>query len=186
MKTNPYVVALGAACLACSVAMTQDKPYLPVGSPAPEISGTGTDGKDYSLKSLTSNKKPLFVVFWKEQCPHNPRASALFNNLNKAYEGKAKLIGVVTASADGAKKWVERFQLNFPLLADANRAIVGSYKLGFSITSFQIGADGKVVNVFEGYGADELKSLNKAMADAAGVPVKDVDLSVAPGRQTWG
>ena len=183
MNRGRLLLAFAAAATVAALALAQGNAYLPVGEAAPAISGTGTDGKAYSIPN---KGKPSYVIFWKERCPHNKRASALFNALNKAYEGKVQVVGVVNASADGAKAWVEQFSLNYPLLADPDKATIGAYKLRYSITSMEIGADGKVAKVFEGYGADSIKAMNEAMAAAAGVKPAEIDLSGAPGRLTWG
>lgn len=178
---------IGAALsvVAIGFAMQGQEPYLTVGNAAPSISGTGSDGKAHALESLTKEGS-AFVVFWKERCPHNPRASALFNSLAKAYDGKAKMIGVVTATTDGAAKWAEQFQLAYPLLSDSDRKLIRDYKLTYSITTFEIGKDGKVAAVFPGYGQDAMSALNAAMAKAAGKDKAEVDLSKAPARLTWG
>jgi peroxiredoxin len=185
MKTRTVLAAIGVIGAVSALALAQEGLYLPAGSEAPPLSGVGTDGKEYSLTGLTK-EKPAFVVFWKQRCPHNARASALFNALNKAYEGKVQVIGVVNAPAEGAKAWVDQFSLNYPLLADADKATIKAYKLRFSITTMQIGTDGKIAKVFEGYGAEAMASLNEAMAKAAGTEVAKVDLTGAPGRLTWG
>ncbi len=70
-----------------ALALARETPYLSVCSVAP--ASKAANGEAISLKTLTK-EKPVFVVFWKERCPHNPRASALFNSLSMAYEGKAK------------------------------------------------------------------------------------------------
>jgi peroxiredoxin len=170
---------------AFSIGLVSDDPYLAVGSVAPAIAGKATDGKDYALESL-AKKGSVFVVFWKERCPHNPRASALFNDLAKAYGDKVKLIGVVPTSPEGASQWVDRFKVVYPLIADSERQFIKDYKLTYSICTFEIGKDGKVANVFGGYGAESLANLNAAMANAAGVDKKEVDLSQAPNRLMWG
>jgi len=172
------IVAVSAFAL---VPMDELKP----GADAPAFSGKASDGKNYSLKDLVK-EKPAFVVFWKERCPHNPKASSLFNALSKAYEGKVNLVGVVWTSEDKLEGWSKQFSINHPLLADADKKVITSYGLSKSIGTYQIGTDGKIVKLFPGYGATELKELNEAMAAAAGVPVANVDLSVAPTRLTWG
>jgi peroxiredoxin len=159
--------------------------HLSVGSTAPAISGKANDGKDVALEALTK-KGSVFVVFWKERCPHNPRASALFNAMAKAYGEKAPMIGVVTASEAGAKAWADQFQLTYPLLADTERKWIRGYKLVYSICAFEIGQDGKIAKVFPGYGKDSMTALNAAMAKAAGMDAGGVDLAKAPPNLTWG
>jgi peroxiredoxin len=186
MKIQIFLAASALAGCTALVSATQDPAFhLPVGAVAPNIEGKGTDGKDYALQTLIKDKA-LFVVFWKERCPHNPRASALFNAINKAYEGKATLIGIVNATDDGAKRWVDQFGLNYPLLSDAQKKFIKSYEMKFSIGTFQIGKDGKIAKVFDGYGMESMTALNEAMAEAAGMKPASVDLSTAPKRLTWG
>lgn len=185
MRTKPLVAILGLAGAGLVLAGIQETPYLPVGETAPIIESKANDGKSYSTSNL-AKEKPLFVVFWKERCPHNPRASALFNSLNKAYEGKAQLVGVVNATESGAASWVKQFEVNYPMLTDADKAAIKAYRLRYSITTVQIGTDGKISKVFEGYGKEQMASLNEAMASAAGTKPAEVDLTGAPGRLTWG
>jgi len=184
MKHLTFILS-GMAFAAVSAFALQEALYLPEGSKAPSFSGKTHTGKEVSLESLTK-EGPVFVVFWKERCPHNPRASALFNSLYKAYEGKANLIGIVTTSEDKLGDWAKQFDNAYPLLADSSRKLITDYKLVYSICTFQIGKDGTIEKVFPGYGADSMKALNAAMAAAAGVKPAEVDLSAAPERLTWG
>jgi peroxiredoxin len=181
------IIGLATATLAAGIALGafQGPAYLPVGEKAPPIEGTATDGKAYKLAEL-AREKPVFVIFWKERCPHNPRASALFNALNKAYEGKAQVFGIVNATPEGAKAWVDQFSVNYPMIPDAEKAAIKAYAMKYSIGTVQIGTDGKIAKVFEGYGAEQLQALNEAMAAAVGVKPAAVDLGTAPGRRTWG
>ncbi len=56
--------------------------------------------------------------------------------------------GVNPASVDGHKSYVEKFQFNFPLLSDPDRAIAGAYHAlkedgkGIQRTVYVIGKDG--------------------------------------------
>jgi len=122
-------------------------------------------------------------VFWKQRCPHNRKASALFNALHKAHG--VKLVGLVNASSEGAKAWVDQFSLSYPLLADADKATIKAYAVKYSICTFQIGKDGKIEKVFPGYGKESMEALNAAMASASGKKV-EVDLSSVPRGLTWG
>src|SRR4051812_43096743 len=89
------ILTLGA--VAC--AQTDSKP-----AKAPDFNAKGSDGKDYSLKSLTE-KGPVFLYFVKKDCGSNPIAVKLFNRVFKAYEGKARLVAVVNADSDGFKEF---------------------------------------------------------------------------------
>lgn len=181
---HKYVLATSVVFIAACAFAAQD-PHIAVGAEAPNFSGTGTDDKEHSLKGLTENG-PAFVVFWKERCPHNKKASELINALQKAYGSKVKLVGFVNAPGDNAKTWVKQFGLEYPLLSDADKAVIKSYNLTYSITAFEIGKDRKITKVFPGYGKESMESLGKAMAAAYGADAPKVDLSGAPAGLTWG
>lgn len=183
MRKTHLFVLLAVAGIAFGA--VQGENYLPAGNMAPAIEGVAPDGKTYSLAKL-AKEKPAFVVFWKQRCPHNAKASALFNSLQKAYGEKTSVIGVVNADSEGAKAWTERFAVNYPLLSDPTKAAIGAYKLRYSITTVQVGTNGKIERVFEGYGAESVKALNEAMAKSAGMKMVEIDFSSAPGTLTWG
>jgi peroxiredoxin len=155
------------------------------GSPAPDFEVTADDGNTYTIASLTEDS-PAFIVFWKERCPHNPRAAGLFNSLGTAYGGKVKLVGVVSAPSDRIGDWADQFNTTYPLLPDGDKAIIESFSLTSSIVTYQIGTDGKIAKIFGGYGYDAMSALNEAMAGAAGTDVAEIDLSSAPTRTTYG
>lgn len=187
MRKGVPASLLAAAVLlvfATGMAPQQDM-YLSEGSDAPAFELQATDGVTYTLKNMTE-KTPVFMVFWKGSCPHNPRAAPLFESLKNAYGDKVTLLGVVSTSAEGAKSWIDRYGANYPLMPDPDLSLIREYGLSKSICTFQIGTDGKIVKVFPGYGVDSMISLNKAMAEVAGVDAAEVDLSSAPSRLTWG
>lgn len=155
------------------------------GKPAPSFDLKGTDGKTHTVKSITQNG-PAFVVFWKEVCPHNPRASKLFNALYEAYGGKAPLYGIVNANLEGASNWTKQFECKYTFLSDQDKATIKAYQMKASIVTVLIEKDGKVSAIFPGYGNESLEKLNAAMAKVAGSDVKTVDLSAAPKRLTYG
>jgi peroxiredoxin len=159
--------------------------YLPAGSTAPTFSVQGIDGNTYGLESLTA-EGPVFLVFWKDPCPHNRRAMPHFNALKTAYGEKVTLLGAVRSSVDGTRAWGTQFSASFPLLPDPDSKLIDAFDTSYSIATFEIGRDGRITRVFEGYGQNELTSLNQAMASAAGVAPAQLDLSSAPQRQTWG
>lgn len=184
MKIRWIGAAVGLMALSAVIYAQQGEAGL-VGKDAPAFDALSTAGKKVSLKSLTKDG-PVFLVFWKEQCPHNPRASALFNEIHKAYGEKSRMVGLVTAGADGASKWQKQFGVEYPFLADGDKSIQGSYALPKSIVTIMVGKDGKVEKTFPGYGATEMAELNEAMAAAAGVPAKKLELVGAPARKTYG
>ncbi len=156
-----------------------------VGQAAPDFTATGTDGKTYSLAGV-EKKAPMVVVFWKNPCPHNPRASALISSIVEAYKGKVNVVGVVNTEGDAAKKFQEQFGKGYTLLNDPNKAIISSYKQSRSISFVVIDKYKKVEAVIGGYGQESLALLNTTMAKAAGMEEANLDFSGAPPRTTYG
>jgi len=177
-------IALISACIFAGNSQEQ-RIFLPEGSVAPVFSGKAQDGREISLDNML-RKGPVFVLFWKESCPHNPRASKLLNALYEAYKDKVQFVGIVWSSPEKIAEWAKGFQIQYPLLPDPEKKLIKAYEMRFSIVTVEIGKDGKIAQVFPGYGRETLGNLNRAFAKAAGVRVADVDLSKAPERQTFG
>ncbi len=185
-KGVPASLMLAAVLLVFATGMApQQDMFLSEGSDAPAFELEATDGETYALEEV-SKKATVFLVFWKGSCPSNTRAAPLIESMKKAYGDKVKLLGIVSASAEGTKSWIDRYGANYPLMADPDLSLTKEYGLVRSICTFQVDTDGKIVKVFPGFGYDALNSLNQAMAEVAGVDVAEVDLSGAPSRATWG
>ncbi len=172
---------LGLMGLCAVAAIAIDDMFIAKGTEAPAFSGEAPDGTKVSLSEM---KGPTFVVFWKQRCPHNKAASAIFNEMKKNYGEKLNFVGLVNTDAAGAKKWTEQFSLNYPLLADADKAVTKAYGLKASIGTFKI-EDGKIADVYPGYGKEAMESLNKAMAAAVGKEAVTLT-SAMPAGLTWG
>jgi peroxiredoxin len=176
-----------AALAACAVLALQrgPEPQSIVGQAAPDFTATGTDGKTYNLAGV-EKKAPLIMVFWKDPCPHNPRASSLVNSVVDAYKGKVNFMGVVNAEGDAAKKFNEQFGKDYVMLQDPGKAIIGGYQQRRSIVFVVVGKDKKIADVIGGYSQDSMSKLNTAMAKAAGAEEAKLDFSGAPTRTTYG
>ena len=75
---SALISALFATLTALGAAETSEHPVLPLGSPAPDFSLPGVDGRTYALKDFAA-AKVLVVIF---TCNHCPTA--------QAYEGRIK------------------------------------------------------------------------------------------------
>src|SRR6186713_2071155 len=72
-----------------------DPQTLPIGSPAPEFSLPGVDGKTYTLKDFASSKI-LLIVF---TCNHCPTAQAYEDRIKQLVtDYKSKGVGVIAIS----------------------------------------------------------------------------------------
>ena len=185
MRARTYIAAAGVVLVATAcVAQLVTGQNTIAGQAAPEFSATATDGKTYTLSAM--EKKPTILVFWKNPCPHNPRASSLVNSVVDAYKGKVSVFGVVNSEGDAAKSFQEQFGKDYAFLHDPKKSIITSYKQPRSIVFVVIDKDRKVESVIGGYSQESMKLLNTAMAKAAGMSEATLDFSGAPTRTTYG
>jgi thiol-disulfide isomerase/thioredoxin len=75
---RPILISFLLLATALRAVETTEHPTLPLGSPAPEFSLPGVDGRTYSLKDFAA-AKALVVVFTSVHCP-----------TAQAYEGRIK------------------------------------------------------------------------------------------------
>ncbi len=186
MRLSTIVVSTAAVVLA-SAALALQSAQVPalVGKSAPAFSTTATDGKSYSLDNV-GKKAPMIMVFWKNPCPHNPRAAPMVNSIVDAYKGKVNFVGVVNSDGAGAKSFQKKFGPNYPFLNDGDKSIIKDYKMAFSIQFVVVDKDKKVETIIGGYSKESMDKLNAAMAKAAGMEKAKLDFSNAPSRTTYG
>jgi len=133
---------------------------LKVGDHAPEFSGLTQDGSSISLKGL-AGKSVVLYFYPKDDTPGCTKEACGFRDVYSQIQGKnAVVIGVSADGVESHKKFAEKFNLNFPLLADEDKAAVMAYGawgeknmygktyMGILRTTFVIGPDGVIKAVF--------------------------------------
>lgn len=114
-----------------------------------------------SLKDYTG--KTVVVYFYPRADTSGCTKEACgFRDSADAYEkAGVSVVGISPNPIEAVTKFAEKFHLNFPLLADADHAVCEAYGvwqeksmygkkyMGAARTSFLIGPDGKVKQVFE-------------------------------------
>jgi thioredoxin-dependent peroxiredoxin len=124
------------------------------GDPAPLFTGQDQDGKTFKLADLIG-KKIVLLYFYpkdftggctKEACGFRDRMGELQTN-------NVAVVGVSHDSVDSHKKFAEKYNLNFTLIADPAGKIIQLYDVKMPLmpmakrVSFLIGLDGKIVHV---------------------------------------
>ncbi|NIQ02101.1 MAG: redoxin domain-containing protein [Nitrospinaceae bacterium] len=108
---------------------------VPLGTPAPDFSLPGTDGKTYSLMSF-GNMKVLVIIFMCNHCPYVQAVLRRLINLQQEYADKSvQLVGINVNDAvkypedspEKMKELVEKKKLPFPYLFDATQATAKAY-----------------------------------------------------------
>jgi peroxiredoxin Q/BCP len=121
------------------------------GTQAPEFDLADQNGKRHTLKSLLASG-PLILYFYPADfTPGCTKEACSFRDLQKDLVAAGlRVVGVSPQDAESHKKFAAKHNLNFPLLADADKQAVKAYDvdgpLGFGVRrgTYLIGADGRI------------------------------------------
>lgn len=124
------------------------------GDTAPLFSGTDQDGKAFNLGGLIGKKIVLLYFYPKDftgGC--TKEACGLRDRMGDLQTNNVAVVGVSHDSSESHKKFIEKYNLNFPLIADPDGKIIALYDVKMPVVSmsksvsFLIGLDGKIVHV---------------------------------------
>ena len=132
-------------------------PLIEPGKKAPAFSLKDQDGQTHTLSDYAG--RPVVLYFYpKDDTPGcTVEACAFRDNLPKFAPGKAAIFGVSILDEKSKAKFASKYDLNFPMLADADhevaekygawqeRSMYGKKYMGVARVTYLIGADGKVV-----------------------------------------
>jgi peroxiredoxin Q/BCP len=100
---------------------------LKVGDKAPEFNGIDQDGKRISLKDF-KGRKLIFYFYPKDDTPGcTAEACNLRDNYDDLLKKGFAIIGVSADDETSHKKFIAKYVLPFPLLADKDKKIIGMY-----------------------------------------------------------
>jgi peroxiredoxin Q/BCP len=119
------------------------------------------DGVDVTLSALRG--KPVVLFFYpKADTPGcTIEACGFRDHFKKLQKAGVVVLGISRDTVKGQKKFKDKYDLPYDLLADADQVIVNRFGLvkpkmmygkqvtGVARTTYVIGADGKLVHVFE-------------------------------------
>ena len=134
---------------------------------APDFLGTDQDGKEIRRSDFPGKKIALYF-YPKDSTPGcTAQACSLRDNYQALIDAGYQVIGVSVDSAASHKKFIEKNDLPFPLIADTDHKLVdqfgvwgeksmyGRKYMGTFRTTFIIGTDGNVERVI---GPKEIKT----------------------------
>jgi peroxiredoxin Q/BCP len=136
------------------------------GKKAPAFTLKDQDGTTHKLSDYAG--KPVVLYFYpKDDTPGCTKESCAFrDNLPHFKKSKAAVFGMSILDEKSKKKFADKFDLNFPLLADADHAVAEKYGvwqekslygrkfMGIARTTYLIGADGKVARRWDNVKVD--------------------------------
>lgn len=168
----PALLALSSACGA-SKRPDGGEGLLPVGSPAPALSGTDQSGAAVSLEALRG--KPVVVFFYpKDATPGCTREACAFRDAwDRFTKAGVVVLGVSGDDEKSHAKFAEEHKLPFSLVADPQQAWIKAFgvptRVGMaSRVSFLLGRDGKVAKVYPD--VDPGVHAERVLADATSLP----------------
>src|SRR5687767_12719448 len=134
---------------------------LQVGAPAPSVKLSASTGEVVDL-SKYKGKRVVLYFYPRADTPGCTTEACGFRDAIASYKKlDVPVFGISPDPVAEVKKFAEKFDLNFPLLADEDHAVsekfgvwqeksmYGKKYLGAARTTFVIGPDGKVEHVFE-------------------------------------
>ena len=145
-------------------------PELQPGSQAPAFSAIATggsyDGQTVSLADL-KGKTVVLYFYPKDDTPGCTKQACGLRDAWRDFAGKAEVFGVSIDSAKSHAKFIQKYELPFPLLSDDDKNIVNDYGvwveksmygktyLGTERSTFVIGPDGRIRAIFRKVKPDE-------------------------------
>lgn len=149
------------------------------GQKAPAFTLKDQEGKTHKLSDYAGS--PVVLYFYpKDDTPGcTAEACAFRDNLPRFKSGKAKVLGVSILDEQSKAKFARKYDLNFPLLADADHSVAEKYGawqeksrygrkyMGIARTTYLIDGEGKVVKRWDnvkvdGHAEDVLAEVEKA------------------------
>ncbi len=150
---------------------------------APEFTLPDDHGKEVSLKDLRGKTVVLYFFPRADTPGCTIEARGFRDTYSKIQKTGAVLLGISPDTVAAEKKFAEKYELPFPLLADADKAVAkafgvlkeknmyGKKVMGVARTTFVIGTDGKIAHVFQnvkpdGHAEEVLEYLKSAKSAA--------------------
>jgi len=121
------------------------------GQKAPEFDLPDQDGRRHTLKSLLADG-PLILYFYPADfTPGCTKEACSFRDLHQdLLKARLRVVGVSPQDVESHRRFADQHGLNFPLLADPDKAVVKAYDLngplgiGVRRGTYLIGRDGKI------------------------------------------
>jgi len=141
--------------------MSTDTAQLKPGDPAPDFAAPDQNGNTVRLSDFRGHK--LILYFYpKDDTPGCTKEACNLRDNHSRLQAKGyKVLGVSVDDEASHQKFIEKYDLNFPLLADTDKSIVNAYGvwgernmygktfMGTKRTTFVIGEEGKIEHIFK-------------------------------------
>ena len=124
---------------------------LSVGTDAPKFSAKDTNGNTVSLSDF-AGKTVVLYFYPKDDTPGCTKQACSFRDANTEYQGKNVVVLGVSADDEAShQQFTQKYNLNFPLLADTDRSLIKAFDVdggGKAMrVTYVIDGNGKITHV---------------------------------------
>ena len=124
---------------------------LAVGTDAPAFTTKDTNGNTVSLSDF-AGKTVVLYFYPKDDTPGCTKQACSFRDAQSEYTSKGIVVlGVSADDETGHQAFTNKYNLNFPLLADTNKSIITAYDVdggGYAKrVTYIIDGNGKIIDV---------------------------------------
>ena len=124
---------------------------LAVGTDAPAFTVKDTNGNTVSLSDL-SGKTVVLYFYPKDDTPGCTKQACSFRDASVDYEGKdIAVYGVSVDDEASHQQFTQKYNLNFPLLADTEKTMIKAYEVDgggkAQRVTYVIDGNGKIIHV---------------------------------------
>ncbi|BAT51854.1 putative bacterioferritin comigratory protein [Nostoc sp. NIES-3756] len=124
---------------------------LAVGTDAPAFTVKDTNGNTVSLSDF-AGKTVVLYFYPKDDTPGCTKQACSFRDAQSDYKNKDVVVLGVSADDEASHQaFTQKYNLNFPLLADTNHSLIKAYDVdggGYAKRiTYVIGPEGKIVHV---------------------------------------
>ena len=155
----PAIVILGIALVLLNACANGRKAEteIKVGNPAPDFTLIDHTGKEHSLDDYRGQWVLLYFYPKNDTPGCTTEACSFRDNYADFKDRNVAVLGVNPDTVEGHQEFAKKYNLNFPLLADTDRAVVKAYgvwgMLGGTIPitarrSFLIDTDGNIAKLY--------------------------------------
>jgi peroxiredoxin Q/BCP len=137
-----------------------------VGEPAPDFALPDGDGNTVSLHDQRGQAVVLYFYPKDDTLGCTKEACGFRDAYADIKAAGATVLGVSADGVESHRAFADKYNLNFPLLADENREVIQDYgvwrerevngkkRMGIARVTFAIDEQGKIANVWEGMDAE--------------------------------
>ncbi|MFS0643890.1 thiol-disulfide oxidoreductase ResA [Siminovitchia sp. 179-K 8D1 HS] len=151
IRTIILVIMTGAIAYTLYANFTKEaRSKVSVGDEAPDFVLSDLGGERHQLSELKG--KGVFLNFWGTYCKPCEREMPYMNSQYKHYKDQGVEILAVNVGEPefSIKRFVEKHDLDFPILDDKNKDVMNMYGVYNLPATFLIDPEGNVIKVVEG------------------------------------